>query len=630
MSIEAEHGIAVTATPWNLSRLTAVLTTRRFAMAALAALTVGVYWQVYGFQFTTYDDGAYVTDNIRVQGGVTGPNLLWALHANVSANWHPVTLISHMLDCQFFGLWPGGHHVTSLAIHIINVLLLFWVLQLMTGMVLRSAFVAALFAIHPLNVESVAWIAERKNVLSTMLFLLAIWAYIWYTRSPNWKRYLAFAVLFALGLMSKPMLVTFPFVLLLLDYWPLGRMKVPRLRIAAFDEIAPPAGLARATAPHESSLGNLILEKVPLVLMSIGSSFATVQAQKAGHALESTEVFSLGVRISNAIVSYLSYVEKAIWPTRLAVFYPHPFGAIPIWQVALSAAALGVITGLAVISLLRIKFLAIGWLWYVGTLVPVIGLVQVGGQSRADRYAYIPLIGLFIVLVWGMAELGKLTSFSRSRLAIVGICVVLTLAAIAAHQVRYWHDSTSLFEHADNVTKNNYMAWGILGGQYTAAGRLDQALFEYARAMELDPGNASVQHGYGRALKRAGQLDQAIVHLREAVRLDPQSYDAYNELGISLAESGNLDEAAGCFGHILQLRPSDAHALANLGNLSEQKGDISGAIQYYRQAVQAIASDSALGDRNAAMAMASQLNMRIAYLTANGQRKDASSIGAPH
>jgi protein O-mannosyl-transferase len=598
----------------------------------LISVTAAVYWHVYGFSFiSSYDDGAYVTQNAHVQAGLTWSNLVWALTARVAANWHPVTLLSHMMDCQLFGLAPAGPHLTNLAIHIINVVLLFWVLQLATARVWRSAFVAALFAIHPLNVESVAWIAERKNVLSTMFFLLAIWAYVRYARAPNWKRYLAVATLFALGLMSKPMLVTFPFLLLLLDFWPLGRWNRRAPSSLAYDRLYDANELDPGPGPvdpkRRRSARYLVLEKAPLALLSVASCLLTLRAQWFDSAVAPQAVIPAGSRISNALVSYIIYLENTVWPSGLAAFYPHPVDTLTRLQVGLAAAGLLATTCLAVRLASHFEFFTFGWFWYLSTLIPVIGLVQVGAQSRADRYAYIPLIGVFIIVVWGVSEAAAHWSLAPGLPAMAAVCAIIALALITTRQVTYWHDSISLFRHAEKVTNDNYIAYGVLYRDYAAAGNFDQALPEYSKALNMEPRNEQLQVGYARALQRGGRLDQAITHFRVAFDLDPESYDRCNELGVSLAEAGDLDEAANCFDRVLLIKPDDAHAYANLGKISEQKGDIPTALSYYRRSIAAMPNDPLLVKGNTAREMAAQVSLRIGALLAASGRPDV--IKAP-
>ena len=363
--------------------LFATVRKRKFLVSLLlVAVTLLVYAPLKENKFINYDDPGYVTSNVRVQRGLNTKNLVWAFKTTLLANWHPLTWIFYQLDCQLFGLNPAGHHLTSLLLHVFNVVVLFLLLHRGTGALWRSALVAALFALHPLNVESVAWVAELKNVLSTLFWLLTLWAYGWYTLNPNWKRYLAVVVWFALGLMSKPMLVTLPFVLLLLDYWPLQRMRL---------------GLSQNTNTQSKGVVPLVLEKIPLMLLSVASSVITVLAQRSGGALVSASLVPLRARISNALFAYADYIVKMFWPQNLAVFYPmRPYG-YPWWQLALAALLIAVITAIVLKARSR-RYLLVCWCWYLGTLVPVIGLVQAGRQSMADRYVYIPLIAIFFMI----------------------------------------------------------------------------------------------------------------------------------------------------------------------------------------------------------------------------------------
>ena len=350
----------------------------------LVVATLALYNPVNRHPFVNYDDDRYVTENLHVHNGLTGDTISWALTAMEQGNWHPLTWLSHALDWQLFHQNPTGHHFTSLLIHAANAVLLFLFLTYATGRVGPSWFVAAIFALHPINVESVAWVAERKNVLSTFFFLAALIAYCWYARKPDWRRYTAFAGLFVLGLMSKPMVITLPFVLLLLDYWPLGRIQ----------------GSPSPSDVPQTSLSRLLVEKLPLLALSVASAVITMKAQQAGGAVRSTAQFSLAVRLENAVVAYATYLWKMIWPAHLVPLYPHPGDSLALWQIVISALVLLAVTGV-VLRFRSKRYLLTGWLWFLGTLVPVIGLVQVGDQAMADRYAYIPLIGIFVMIVWG-------------------------------------------------------------------------------------------------------------------------------------------------------------------------------------------------------------------------------------
>jgi Flp pilus assembly protein TadD len=600
--------------------------------AFLIAITLTAYWQVHRLSFVTYDDREYVTENLRVQGGLNSSNVLWAFTAVVASHWHPLTLLSHMTDCQLFGLEPEGHHVTSLAIHLASVLLLFWVLQLATGLIWRSAFVAALFAVHPLNVESVAWVAERKNVLSTLFFILTIWAYIWYTRSPNWKRYVSVCALFILGLMSKSMLVTLPFVLLLLDYWPLERWRIgpaekePPTTADAQTETADPA---EAPQPgRRLRTWRLLLEKAPLILFSALSGLMALES--IGDTLYSPPLAPVGSQISNALVSYVIYLEKFVWPSKLAVFYPFPIAPYPFWQVALATAGLLAVTAVALLLARRFKFLICGWFWYLGTLVPVIGFLQAGYQSRADRYAYVPLIGIFILLVWGVAEIRLRIRLGSLQILPAAVCVVAAMFVLAVmigltrRQVSYWHDTVTLFEHAEQVTKGNYVAYSNLGYVYMTAGRFDEAAAEYSKTNPSDPTYADSQQNLGMMSLQKGEIDQAVIYLKGAVQANPRSFEAYNKLGVALGQSGRLDEAAACFRKVVEINPNEAPAYANLGSICEQRGDPTGAVSFYEKAIDLIAGTAMIDKSNSAKALAERIHLETAnVLIKGGKFKEA-------
>ena len=367
----------------------------------LIITTFAVYWQVHNHDFINLDDDLYITENDQVQKGLSRESVVWAFTTTHAANWHPLTWLSHMVDFQLYGLNPKGHHLTNVFFHLLNTLLLFFVLQRMTGALWRSGFVAALFALHPLHVESVAWVAERKDVLSTLFWLLTIWAYTWYVERPRRTRYLLTLLTFTLGLMAKPMLVTLPFVLLLLDYWPLGRFQVGQLDTA----LSAPGQASLSTRSVWSQTLRLIWEKAPFFALAAASSIVTFLVQKGGGAVRPWERFPITIRIANGLVSYVKYMGKMIWPSDLAVFYPHPGASLPIWQ-AVAAGLLLLSISIAAIRLAKNHpYLAVGWLWYLGTLVPIIGFVQVGGQALADRYTYVSLIGLFIIIAWGVSDI---------------------------------------------------------------------------------------------------------------------------------------------------------------------------------------------------------------------------------
>jgi tetratricopeptide (TPR) repeat protein len=505
----------------------------------LAALALAVYAQARSFDFVNYDDYHYVVENPHVATGLTARNLAWAFTAFHSANWHPLTWISHQIDCQIFGLEPGGHHVTNAVLHAANTALLFVALVALTGGFWRSAIVAALFAVHPLNVESVAWVAERKNVLSTLFWFLALRAYA--RRRPR-----TVFVLTLLALLAKPMAVTLPFTLLLVDWWPLGRW-----------DPAAPDRWPRAVA--------LVREKLPLVALSAASSLVTMAAQRQAGAVTSLEQVPIGPRAANAIVSYAAYLAKALWPARLAVFYPHPGVHVPVGAFVLSAVVLVAISAAAWRLRRSRPHLAVGWLWYLGTLVPVIGLVQVGAQAMADRYAYIPLIGIFVAVVWGLAVAGRRAAAGLDAAAIVALAV--TAHAQAAH----WTDSLALFEHARQVTRNNYVAYTNLGLVYNKQKRWETAIAHFREALRLQPRSADALGHMGLALARSGRIDEAVEALSAAIAIYPDSVHAHNNLGVAL-RTRDPERALTHLRRAVELDPEFAEARVNLASVLLDRG----------------------------------------------------------
>ena len=588
--------------------------------AILAAFTLGLYLQVAAHEFVSYDDDVYVTNNPQIQTGLSGENIVWAFTSTSAANWHPITWLSHMLDCQFYGLKPSGHHFTNLLIHLSNVLLLFWVLQVMTGALWRSALVAALFALHPLNVESVAWIAERKNLLSTFFWILTLGAYVWYARKPELRRYLVVLALFALGLMSKPMVVTLPFVLLLLDYWPLERLK---LRPTEPDRDNAPAKQGKRPAkktkqsevtrhyPRQTA-GRLIIEKVPLLMLAAASSIITVIAQKKGGAVGAVETFPISVRLTNAVVSYAGYLGQMIWPSGLSVLYPHPKGTLPAWEIGLSALALLCITALVAWQARHYRWAAVGWLWYLGTLVPVIGLVQVGLQARADRYAYVPLIGVFVAIVWAAAQYAGNVTSRRRWLIGVSISLLACLAIAANLQLQHWRNSLALFEHAVDVTDNNYVAHNNLGELLAGGGRLEEAASHFNRALEINPQFDQALHNSGMMLVQQHKPQEAIEQFSKAVEINPNFLEAYNKLGAALAETGRLDEAAAALSRALEINPRHPSAHANMALVLERQGKLDEAVTHYSEALRSMVN----------AAMMAQTHYRLGNLLARRGDKE--------
>jgi tetratricopeptide (TPR) repeat protein len=614
----------------------------------LAAVTFTVYLPALRNDFVNYDDSDYVTSNSHVQSGLKWENIQWAFTTGHASNWHPITWLSHMLDCQLFGQKAAMHHLVSVLFHVANTVLLFALLNGITGAVWRSALVAALFALHPLHVESVAWASERKDVLSGFFFFLALIAYSLRFRSrlthssfiastagahASHVFYILALLLFAFGLMSKPMLVTVPFVLLLLDYWPLGRFQLSTLKLQ------PPTFL------------RLLVEKIPFFALCIASSVVTFIVQRHGGAVSTT--ISFGARVENAIVSYVHYILDLFWPNKLSVLYPHP-GTWPILQVAASGIFLLIVTGAVLLSVRKHSYLSFGWFWFIGMLVPAIGFIQVGIQCRADRYTYLPLIGLFVMLAWGLTSL--LTHFSvatadnslspsdgvrgknstvQQQLSISPQLVFVTglslfsLAActiVTSRQIGYWRNSETLFRRAVQVTDKNYLAYNNLGFYLSNRGEVSEAMENYRKAIEIKrdyedahnnlgyayanqkkypeaiaeyeialrirPNHPEVHNNLGNALADIGRVDEAIEHYRITLQQKPDHADAHNNLGVALSMKGRYTEAIEHFHAALRYKPSDASAHGNLGNAYAIQGKFDLALPEYQQALEMNPKDS--------------------------------------
>ena len=521
---------------------------RAIICAVLAAITLVVYWPVGNCDFINFDDPAYVANNPFVQGGITMESLRWAFSTTHAANWHPLTWLSHMIDCRIFGLDPRGHHFTSLGFHIINTLLLFLLLARVTGAMWRSMLVAALFALHPLHVESVAWIAERKDVLSAFFWFLTMFLYAGYVARPGPVRYLAVLFCFAAGLMAKPMLVTLPFVLLLMDYWPIGRWG------------------------GGTPVRRLLWEKLPLFALAAASSVITFYAQKTGGAVLSLHKLSFADRLANATLAWLRYLGKMVWPTRLSVIYPMD-PDLSVWTAFSAGIILVAATFLLWRAGRRRPYLIVGWLWYLGTLVPVIGLVQVGSQAMADRYTYIPFVGLFIMVAWGIAEL---VDDLRNRQIAFGVAAVSVLAVLAVstrHQLGYWHDSYTLFSHAVKVTHNNYMAYNQLGLELGKQNRIDECIQQFRIALEIEPNSAEAHGNLGIAYSIKGVPDMAIKELLIAESLSPGESDVYYNLGIIYLQKGMRAEALRQFELAVRHNPTDPLFLSRLKEMHEWSGN---------------------------------------------------------
>jgi tetratricopeptide (TPR) repeat protein len=508
--------------------------------AALALFTILLYSPVRNHRFVNYDDDSYVTENAHVQAGITGETISWAITSTEHDNWHPLTWLSHALDCDMFGVRPGAMHFTNVLIHGLNVVLLFLLLQWATGLTGRSFLVAALFAVHPINVESVAWIAERKNVLSTLFLLLTIGAYGWYARKPSVQRYLAVAALFALALTSKPMVVTLPCALLLLDFWPLNRV----------------AGWSTPANIPQQSLSRLVLEKLPLLALSAGDAFLTMVAQRKGGAIHLFLPF--GVRLENAVYAYAKYIWNAFWPSRLAVFYPHPAYSLTAVQLILASLFLVAVSVLVWFERSR-RYLVIGWLWYLGTLVPVIGLVQVGDQAMADRYAYIPLLGIFLMIVWGLADLADSRHIKLRPRSAASAVLLIILIVLSWRQIGYWRSNQALWAHTVEATGDNVYAEVNLGATLLQGGRPDLALPHFQNASRINPKDPGTHLNLGATYASFGRNQEAIAQYRTALPMIRDTKilaQAYQALGALSVRVGDFPRARDDYKHALDLDPS--------------------------------------------------------------------------
>jgi tetratricopeptide (TPR) repeat protein len=567
----------------------------------LIVATLGVFWQVRSHDFLNYDDDVYVSENSQVQEGFTRKSVIWAFTSGYASNWHPLTWLSHMLDCQLFGLNPGGHHLTNLMLHLANTLLLFLLLNRMTSAPYRSALVAALFALHPLHVESVAWVAERKDVLSTLFWMLTMWTYLLYVEHPRLGRYLLTLVVFTLGLMAKPMLVTLPCVLLLLDYWPLDRLALRQPE----DSINSGAQKGLSSSPQRSFLLRLFWEKVPFFVLAAVSSAVTFLVQQSSGAVKSVESFPLSIRIANGLVSYVSYIYKMIWPQHLAVFYPHQGSSLPMW---LAGAAGLLLLGISVAVMRagrRHPYLAVGWLWYLGTLVPVIGLVQVGLQEMADRYTYVPLIGLFIMIAWGIPELTRGWRYGRVVLRMAAGSLLAVLMVCTWMQLRHWRNNETLFKHALNTTANNFLAHDSLGNTLAQQGKIGEAIDHYSAALRIKPDYMNSHTNLGIALLQRGDVEQAITHFSAVLRYQSDSPEAHNNLGLAVARQGYVDRAIDHYFTAIRLKPDYPQAHNNLGNALASQGKFDQAISHYSEALR-IKPEDAEAHSNLANVLASQ------------------------
>jgi Flp pilus assembly protein TadD len=536
--------------------------------SGLAACCAAIYGQTLSHGFLTYDDGLYVTDNVRVKAGLSWGNLLWALTTQKALYVHPLTWISHMLDCELYGLKPWGHHLTNLVFHTLNAILLFLVLRRMSGRWWPSALAAALFAVHPLHVESVAWIAERKDVLSTFFWMGALWAYAWHRDRPGPVRYLAVAFMFLMGLMSKPMVVTLPFALLLLDYWPLNG-----------------ADRAGSVGDMTRRMGRLALEKAPLFLITALFCGITLAMQIRGNNLAFGEKVPFAARCANAVVVYVLYLVKTVWPSGLAVYYPHPIMR-PMGQVAVSAAVLAAVTLFCLRHVRRHPYLIVGWFWYLGTLVPVIELVQAGTFSHADRYTYIPLIGVFVMIAWGLDHLRSAGGLRSGAVTVGAALAVAALTLTAFHQTGYWKDSITLFRHDLDVAGGNAVAHHNIGVALVDSGRLNEAAEQFDLALKANPKDAEALYNLGVIMESLNRPAEAESYYRQALQWQPAHPKAHNNLGGILVNARRLDEAMSHFRTAVDVAPDLVDARNNLGNLLAGQGKLEEAMQEYGRALE--------------------------------------------
>ena len=536
----------------------------------LLVSTLGVYWQVQDHQFVNYDDDDYVTENRDVQAGWTWEGVVWAFTTRLHGHWHPLTWLSHMTDCQLFGLNPAGHHLTSLFLHVANTMLLFLVLRWMTGALFRSAFVAGLFALHPLHVESVAWVADRKDVLSTFFWMITMAAYVGYCEHPGLKRYVLVCVAYILGLMAKPMVVTLPFVLLLIDYWPLNRMRFAQQGKKRNQETTRVlhARWKNAPVPH------LVGEKVPLFIITGASVVVALLTRQHGRAFGAaiSKLWTSVEHIANALVCYISYLGKMFWPVNLATPYPRP-GEFPVWQIGGAALLVVCISFLVFWKGRRHPYLPVGWLWYIVTLMPVIGVVRVGPHIMADRYTYVPLIGLFIMIAWGFPDLLSRWPYRNVVLATSSAVVLSILVTLSWLQVRHWETSITLCKHTLEVTSNNVRAHNNLANALADQGRLSEAVFHYSEALRMKPDSAKLHYNLGIVMLKLKRLDEAAAHFMGALQISPNSAEAHNNLGTALLRQGRLKEAAEHCGEALRLRPILTEAQDNLQLTLRLKGE---------------------------------------------------------
>jgi Flp pilus assembly protein TadD len=599
---------------------------KNIIIAGLFIVTLVVFMEVRNNGFINYDDGEYIYENPHVQSGLTIKGMTWSLTTTHTGYWHPLTWFSHMMDVQLFGIKPAGHHLMSLLLHVANTLLLFLILDKTTRAVWQSAFVACLFAIHPLHVESVAWISERKDVLSTFFWMLTVWTYIRYVQDKKRSLLAWSCFFFALGLTAKPMLVTLPFLMLLLDYWPLRRYTKVEIdekerphKKDAFKKkkvsqrISPPEQDTRVKdlpSLSWSRASEMLKEKIPFIVLSAAISIATLAATTSQRIIRDVPILD---RLSNACLSYVMYMRKIIWPADLAVLYPYP-ESVSYWRGAGAALILAAVSCLAVRYMKRFPYWTVGWFWYLGTLLPVIGVIQAGAQAMADRYTYVPAIGLFIIAAWGISDLSTRLPRRKILLASMSAVLITTLMMTSWKQVRLWIDDLSLFQHALAVTENNDLAHVKVGVSLAQRGQLDEARAHFEEAIHINPAAEGAHNQLGIVLASKGKLDEAAARFTEALRLKPDHVVAYNNLGIVFLQKGDLDAAIEHFKASLHIKPEDPEIHFMLGRALMRKGLREEALLHFKETLR-INPDhvSAMNEVGIELAKKNQLDAAIVY-----------------
>jgi Flp pilus assembly protein TadD len=545
-----------------------------FVIVILIVLAFASYWRVQHYNFLAYDDQLYVTENYQIQSGINWKLVIDSFEDTRTGHWHPLTMLSHALDWQIYGGNAGGHHRTNIIIHVINTILLFFLLNIMTGAIWKSALVAALFTIHPINVESVAWIAERKNVLSTFFWILTMLFYVWYARQPSWKRYLPVFFCFAMGLMSKPMLVTLPFALLLIDYWPLDRTTLRNKH-------------NKNTTPflyRKEKIFFLIAEKVPMFCLTVASMIMTVYVAQSARAIYRYDTMSLSKSFGNILVSYSVYIKKLFWPVDLSVFYP--YGSLLWWHVLLASILLVTISILSFKQIRKYPYLFVGWFWYLGTLIPVIGLVRVGSQSMADRYAYVPFIGLFVIIAWLIPDILSNLRQSKAFTFLIFITLITIFTALTIFRIEVWKDTKALFEAALKVNPDNFIALNVLGSQELYNGNLEKALNYYQASIRISPKYPRTYCHAGNVYFKLGKFEEARNYYEKAIAIDEDYANAHYNLGVLNLATNRYQEAIVNFNKALAIQSHEFKSHLNLGIALLQTGDVRDAIIHFERALE--------------------------------------------